>query len=630
MAWRNKNEEEFGNGELGNLMAIRIFLQARAGGMDDLALRDEGEGKPLAWVIGALKRIKGVGGILLAVPEKGDNEALASLAREHGIELFKGPEEPLERLIAAGYRYGFNTALRVSANMPFIDPSLSEALLRIHAEEGADFSRGGYYPLGVVPEVISLKALREAGPTPAIAYKALLGGGKGKQGLLRSASEYLDTNWKLNCEYDYEMALAARKALGASQHDFPALETALPDIIYSLLSSATDTPRKRHLNGKLGEIETSLMTPMARSVPGMIALEPDSACNIRCVTCPHHFTKVPGEEFDTLFSSLPPRNLLEYSTFKKDENGDYSKQSVPLFDAVFDKVEKELFPFSRAVCFGIYGEALINRKTPEYVKRTKDAGLLPHLKTNGTMLTEKKARELIQAGLHWVGISFDGASREVFEGIREGAGFERVSSNVRSAVRVKRELGLESPVIQLSFTASARNIHELPAIVHLAGEWGVDIVDLNLCFISSHMDPNDSLYFHRDLTRECIARALSAAVQNGVGITMTKASAAFYEGRVVDEYCRAPWTDVAISPSGNVQLCCCKYLEKAGNLMEEGFMAVRNSPAFVEFRRGFRDKAKMHPLCVECVGGISEPPNPASFMTLKHRVALGLEASVPD
>jgi len=65
---------------------------------------------------------------------------------------------------------------------------------------------------------------------------------------------------------------------------------------------------------------------------------------------------------------------------------------------------------TRPAYFGGIGEPLFHPRTVEWVAQAKAAGARVELITNGTLLTEKRSRQLIDAGLDLLWVSIDGAS----------------------------------------------------------------------------------------------------------------------------------------------------------------------------------------------------------------------------
>ena len=143
-------------------------------------------------------------------------------------------------------------------------------------------------------------------------------------------------------------------------------------------------------------------------------------------------------------------------------------------DETFERIFvglKELTPLP-SVYFGGIGEPLFHPKTVEWVRRVKELGIKVELITNGTILNEKKAQQLIDAGLDVVWLSLDGATPESYEDIRLGAELPTVLANIRRLASLRKKGHFPVPEIGVAFVAMKRNIADLPKIIKLGHTFG--------------------------------------------------------------------------------------------------------------------------------------------------------------
>jgi radical SAM protein with 4Fe4S-binding SPASM domain len=100
--------------------------------------------------------------------------------------------------------------------------------------------------------------------------------------------------------------------------------------------------------------------------------------------------------------------------------------------------------------FNIRGEPLLNRETPRFVRYAKEKGLVDvFFNTNATLLTENVGRELIEAGLDRMTISFEGFEKAVYEKNRVGATFEKTVDNIVNFRRLRERMGKKYPKVRL-------------------------------------------------------------------------------------------------------------------------------------------------------------------------------------
>lgn len=172
-----------------------------------------------------------------------------------------------------------------------------------------------------------------------------------------------------------------------------------------------------------------------------VFIEPTDACNIDCITCFRNAWDVPvGRMSDETFSAIL--------------SGLQEIDPVP------------------TVYFGGIGEPLFHRRTVEWIARVKQLGGRVEMITNGTMLTEKRSREIIDAGLDLLWVSIDGASPESYADVRLGAQLPQVIDNLNRFRKMRKGGHFPIPEIGVAFVAMKRNIADLPEVLKLARRLG--------------------------------------------------------------------------------------------------------------------------------------------------------------
>ena len=83
-------------------------------------------------------------------------------------------------------------------------------------------------------------------------------------------------------------------------------------------------------------------------------------------------------------------------------------------------------------------------------------------------------RELILGGLTYLTAAVDGADQESYEVYRRGGNFELVMENLRTLVRLKRELGSATPHLCWQYLVFAHNEDRIEDARRLATELGLD------------------------------------------------------------------------------------------------------------------------------------------------------------
>lgn len=191
----------------------------------------------------------------------------------------------------------------------------------------------------------------------------------------------------------------------------------------------------------------SRKAPRKRRRWRLLQVESSIACNLRCVMCPWK---------------------------------DVSKKAVNrglMTQEIWDSIRPHLTEI-QSIDFTGGGEPLLQPRLLEWIKDARAAGCEAGILTNGLLLKEEKALEVIDAGIDWICISMDGASTELYEQIRKGSSFERVCENVANLARLRKG---KVPKTMINFVLMAINFHQVEEIIRLAARLGVDQVNFKQC-----------------------------------------------------------------------------------------------------------------------------------------------------
>ncbi|MCL6106456.1 MAG: radical SAM protein [Actinobacteria bacterium] len=150
--------------------------------------------------------------------------------------------------------------------------------------------------------------------------------------------------------------------------------------------------------------------------PFYINVEPTSYCNIRCQLCSYNYSRKPGY------------------------------MDVGLYEKIIDEAAALNI---HEVAHFLAGEPLLHPELPYMIEYATISGMESRLHTNGMLLTEEKSHQLLDAGLAFLGVSFDGDDAETYNVMRKGSDFDQVIENIRTFLRLKGERGKTSPHVTL-------------------------------------------------------------------------------------------------------------------------------------------------------------------------------------
>ena len=140
-----------------------------------------------------------------------------------------------------------------------------------------------------------------------------------------------------------------------------------------------------------------------------------------------------------------------------------ARKTMPLdhVQAILDKVAA-INPDSHIMVTG--GEPMLHPLFLEFIEYAKSRGCNVGFITNGTQLTEKTARALIEMKVDAIDISVDALTKETFEEIRQGLDFDVIKQNVINTVKIRNEVGTDT-LIYASLVEQKEVLHELDEAV---------------------------------------------------------------------------------------------------------------------------------------------------------------------
>jgi Fe-coproporphyrin III synthase len=161
------------------------------------------------------------------------------------------------------------------------------------------------------------------------------------------------------------------------------------------------------------------------------------------------------------------------------------------------------------------GEPLLRKDLPELIGYATQKGMRAVISTNGTLITEEKARVFAQLSLSYIGVSIDGIEgvNDTFRGV-EGA-YKKAIAGIRNA----RKAGIKTG---LRFTIYKRNYNEVPKIFDLIKKENIDRV----CFYHLVYAGRGSDLITEDLTHE--------ESRHVVDYIMDRTKDSFNEGRQIE------------------------------------------------------------------------------------------------
>lgn len=153
-------------------------------------------------------------------------------------------------------------------------------------------------------------------------------------------------------------------------------------------------------------------------------------CNAECIMCPRDIHKLGREH-----------GIMSFDNYKKslDEVIELGCQQIVLTG---------------------FGEPLVDKQLEKKVEYAKGRGLRTYIISNGSLLTKKRATNLIRAGLDELRISFYGMRKETYETVMAGLKFDVTMKNLLGFLNIREELGFKRPRLELNWLELPENAED--------------------------------------------------------------------------------------------------------------------------------------------------------------------------
>lgn len=328
--------------------------------------------------------------------------------------------------------------------------------------------------------------------------------------------------------------------------------------IFIFLSS----PRKI-FNFLLVKISLFLRLKKCLGSPIHLVIEPTARCNYKCLKC------------------------RRFSDEYKDEGFIFKDKDMPFdfYKYILDDIGKTLLTLR----LWHYGEPLMCNDIFRMIKYAKKKGVVVVLSSNLFFLNERNAKKLIQSGLDYLIVSFDGASEYTYN-LHHGRNyFNKVVKNIHNLIELKKSQGLFFPFVELQFVVTRENQEELEKVKTLSNKLGVDRLVYQKIYVNKGVFSESKGF---------IADNNILPENKHFWIDMQKVKAI--------NFCSVPWEEALIRYSGLVLPCCedLSYSQKFGMLFLGrrylSFGELWNGSLYRNFRHKVASSIDKIGVCCSC------------------------------
>ena len=292
--------------------------------------------------------------------------------------------------------------------------------------------------------------------------------------------------------------------------------------------------------------------------PIQVSVVVSNVCNLSCVMCPYHSKEIAKYHKTDFFNK---KQIMSWEMMKY--------------------ISAECGANNMPIKMGNIEEPLTHPRIADFVRECRQSGVpTVHITTNGTLLDEAMARQLLEAGLTSIYISIDAAEPDTYEKIR-GSRLERVESNINGFIRIKKELGI-SCMIMLSIIRNKEI--ERSEIKRFIDKW-ISTVDGIIVYNLAIYDDGSSNF--TEINNVAKEKVRSAGKRWA---------------------CLNPFQEIYLLPDGRTFYCCetisklaFENINGMGNYTDESIIEIWGGKQFIELRKALiMNKLEEWTACRDC------------------------------
>ena len=291
--------------------------------------------------------------------------------------------------------------------------------------------------------------------------------------------------------------------------------------------------------------------------PFSLSIEPTTACNLGCPEC--------------------PSGLKQFSR-------PTGKLNVELNAKILREVAGHVFYIN----YYFQGEPFLHPDFLELIKQAKKHRIYTATSTNAHFIDENKAEEIIKSGLDRLIISIDGITQKNYEQYRVHGDLSKVISGTEHLVKAKKKLNSSTPHLIFQCLAVKPNEDEIPAIINLGHEIGVDEVRIKTAQLYDYKHGNPLMPSNEEYSRYKLQKDGTYSLKYKTG-----------------NNCWRMWSGSVITWDGKVVPCCFDKdaVHQLGDLSTSTFSEVWKNKKYQMFRQNVFKSRNSIDICQNCSEG---------------------------
>ena len=294
-----------------------------------------------------------------------------------------------------------------------------------------------------------------------------------------------------------------------------------------------------------------------KGYPLSIAIEPTTACNLRCPECP-----------SGLRSFTRPTGNLKNKGFKR--------------------VIDELSGKTSYLTFYFQGEPYLNPDFLDMFSYASKKKFITSTSTNAHFLNDEMAKKTVESGLDRLIISIDGTEQSTYESYRKEGQLSKVIEGTKNILKWRKKLNSSSPQVVFQFLVVKPNEHQVSEVYKLASELGVDKVTLKTAQIYDFENGNPLIPSIDKYSRYKEFQPGRWRIKNEL-----------------KNQCWRMWSSCVITWDGDMVPCCFDKdaQHKMGNVFANSFLHTWRSEEIQNFRTALLRGRDQIDICKNCSEG---------------------------
>lgn len=317
-------------------------------------------------------------------------------------------------------------------------------------------------------------------------------------------------------------------------------------------------------NTKLNQKEMDCNSSNLLSFPQRLVLELTNACNLKCIMCGRDEAK------------------FKLTTF----NFEYLKSLEPLLHQV-----------EEVTLFG-WGEPTLHPQFLEILEYLNKFPVRKYFVTNGMKL-DKIKDAIFEHKVDIMSVSIDGAKSKTNNAIRINSDFDFIIEQLKDIVRLKKEKNTVYPYINFVMTMMDSNIEELPELVKLAAEIGLEEVKGVYLTVFSQNLIDETLYNKQEKVKRIFENAIELGEKLNVKVKLPYLQDEDVGGNLEHKPCFVAWRDFFLGSDGYIRPCQSSNIKFFKYNPDVKFKDIWNSKEYQNFRNNVNFK-DMEECCKKC------------------------------